>query len=1777
MRTLKTITVSVSILLTNLCFSHENNTSANAESSIAFIQNNGQWSAHVLYKAGVGHGATFIERHAFTHVQMHAGDVEKRHDLMHDDPEQFKQFAVRGHAWKTNFVGANPLVAITPLEKRSEYHNYFLGNDTTKWAGHVPLFNEVMYHNLYHNIHLRAYSHEANFKYDFIVQAGTDPSIIAMEYDGVDAMQLQNNHLLLQTSVGDFKELAPYAYQVIDGAEVEVRCNYVLEGTTVRFSFPSGYDRTVDLIIDPVLIAATLSGTTGSENYGHCATYDNDGNIYTGAISFGVGYPVTTGAFQTNYVNSGFSDSDIAISKLTPDGTNLIYATYLGGDLSEFPYSMFVSDADELYLLGTSNSTDFPTSAGAYDNTLDIGGSYFTDFVITHFTSDATNIIGSTYVGGDDFDALNSFSLTLSDEFRGEIIVDGAGNCYVAGSTNSNNFPVTTGAYQTTHGGGQDGVVFKMPPDLSTLTWSTYLGGTGEDAGFGLRLDGGGNLYVCGTTSAGFFTGTGYQTAFQGGAADGYVLQLSANGSTVMNSSYWGTAEGDYAYFVDIDLDGDIYLFGQNGNGAPVTAGVYSNAGSRQFISKLDAGLNALQYSTVIGSGSGSTDFVPIAFMVDHCEYVYFSGHSSNGPNPSPTTPGALQTSGGFYLGVLEPDATGLNYATYYGGITDHVDGGTSRFDPSGVINQAVCSNSGFYTTPGAWSDTYPGGYDIGVFKIDLEVSLLDVAAAATPSATGCAPFTVTFDNTSDGTDFIWDFDDGSPPNNSFEPTHTFTTPGVYDVRLIAIDSMACVITDTTYLTITVDNAPPVSAAFNHTLDCAAMTVDAQNTGTANVVYDWNMGDGTTYTTENVTHTYGATGTYTITFVVTDTICGSTDTGSTVITIAPDVLADIAVSPVTIGCAPFTVDFTNNSNGVTYSWNFDDGSPIDNTVQPTHTFTSIGTYDVMLVAIDSSTCNIADTTYLTITVDNGAPVTAAFNHTLDCAAMTVDAQNTGTANAVYSWNMGDGTTYTTENVTHTYGATGTYTITFVVTDTICGSTDTGSTVITIAPDVLADIAVSPGTIGCAPFTVDFTNNSNGVTYSWNFDDGSPIDNTVQPTHTFTSIGNYDVMLVAIDSSTCNIADTTYLTITVDNGAPVTASFNHTVNCATMTVDAQNTGTANAVYDWDMGDGMTYTTENVTHTYGATGTYTITFVITDTICGNTDTGSTVITIAPDVLADIAATPDTMGCVPFTVDFTNNSNGVTYSWNFDDGSPLDNAVQPTHTFTSVGTYDVMLVAVDSASCNIADTTYLTITVGNGIPVTASFSYTLDCATMTVNAQNTGTANAGYSWDMGDGTTYTTENVTHAYGALGNYTITFVTIDTICGNTDTITTVVTIAPEVFADIAASPDTMRCVPFTVDFTNNSNGVTYSWNFDDGSPIDNTVQPTHTFTSVGTYNVMFIAIDSASCNIADTTYLTIVGTEPPPVDADFIAVQNANCSLFQIETTNNSTGNNLVYEWNMGDGTTYTDSNVAHQYSGPGTFTITLIATDSVCFSSDITTVTVSLQESMVINLGPDQLICNGVSAMLDAGTSGLTYNWNTQETTQTIETDVVGTYWVVVSDGVCETSDTIQVQMAPDIDLGYVDELCVGQRLVLDPGVPAQSYLWNTGATTQQIEVMLGGEYTFTLVDSLGCIRTDTVTVIESEGSAEVFVPNAFTPNGDGVNDIWYPVGEGIEDFELQIFTRWGELVFTSNSTDVGWDGTFKGRALQNGVYVYKMWYINACVGTDFVQKFGHIVLTR
>lgn len=830
--------------------------------SIQFIQNKGQWHQNVYYRSPLGNGSVYLENNGFTYLQLDPSDVDLAHAQSHENhPLEIDQITkLHGHVWRTHFDGANENPIISAHNKRSEYHNYYIGQDAEKWANNVPIFNVVNYENLYNKIDLNVYSSNGHFKYDFILAPKAKASQIKMNYAGLDQITIKDGHLFSTTSVGEFIEEAPYAYQIIDGKEMAIPCNYILNGTTVGFEFPEGYDKKLELAIDPILVGATLSGSSAI-NYGHCATYDFEENIYTAARNFGIGYPTTDGSFQVDF--GGFHD--IAISKYSPDATALIYATYLGGTGIDYPNSIVANQDNELYVLATSASFDFPISDDAFSG---VGSG--TKLIVTHFAEDGTDIIGSTYIGGSGTDGLNEMTDNTGDGSRGEIIVDEDGNCYVASCTNSTDFPTTPGAYQEDFGGGiQDAIVFSMSPDLSALNWSTYIGGASGEGGFGLHLDADNNLYVAGVASDEFIPMLGYQTSYQGGLRDGFVVKLIDDGATIEYSSYWGTTDKDAAFALDLDVDGNVYLYGQSNGGASiVTPDVYSNAGSHQFICELSPNLEDLLLGTVIGAGGA--DFIPLAFMVDECGFIYFSGHEAEGELP--LTADAFLESGGVYVGVLRPGAVGFEYATRYTG--SHGHGGTSRFDPENkTIYQAVCSCEPFEATPGAYDPLNDGDCDMGVFKIDFDITSVHAIADVSPATFGCTPFSVDFESLSAGGDYEWDFDDGTPVSTEYEPSHTFTEEGTFNVRLIAVDTTGCLLSDTTFITIIVEDPITPEMSFEFEVDCATGEVTINYTGDEDAPFIFDMGDGNIYTDETFSHTYAVDGAYTISLIGGDGVC----------------------------------------------------------------------------------------------------------------------------------------------------------------------------------------------------------------------------------------------------------------------------------------------------------------------------------------------------------------------------------------------------------------------------------------------------------------------------------------------------------------------------------------------------------------------------------------------------------------------------------------------------------------------------------------------------------------------------------------------------------------------------------------------------------------------------------------------------------------------------------------------------------------------------------------
>ena len=793
--------------------------------SLEFVANKGQWPSAVRYAAAVpgGHlclepgGLRYILLEPIAHPHLGPGSgasakaaakASTRTAAVAPTPAEAAA-PVRGHQLRVRFVGADSATPLLPSQATAEVRNYLHGADPAQWAQAVPSYRQVRYEAPWPGVAARFYENATqHLEYDFEVAAGANASQVQLLYEGATSLTLSaDGQLHVGTSVGELTELLPHAYQLdpATGTRQPVGCRYRLDAEAARVSFELGaYDHGRPLVIDPTVVFSTYSGAKGS-NWGFTATYDAAGNLYSGGIVLDdmvaiPSYPTTAGAFQTTF--GGIID--IALIKYNPavnGAAARVWATYLGGNRADFPSSLVVNAQNELLVLGSTSSTNYPTTNGALQRSFAGGQSVDpfgyapapiyrvsngTDLVISRLSTDGSTLLASTYLGGsgndgmaayDPLSATRQLPQNYGDALRGDILTDAAGNVYVASVTSSTNFPVTSGSFGTSFRGGTcDAVVVKLTPALNSLAWSGYLGGTAADAAYSVQLDASGNAYVAGGTLSTNLPATagGYQAQAQG-SVDGFVARIAANGSTVQRATYLGTSAYDQAFFAQLGADGGVYILGQTLGAWPVSAGVYRNAGSRQFIQKLSPDLDKTLLSTVFGSGRSTIDISPTAFLVDQCDRVYacgwggdvnqqpysYNGYVSNNgyTHGMPTTANAVRTTpdtpgagSDFYLAQFTPGLTDLSYATYYGDPTpysegDHVDGGTSRFDPRGVVYAAVCScfnRNGFPVPPGAnsYSPVNGGvplpGYNTPCNNAAFKLNFEPTVAAVGPSQAVC-------------------------------------------------------------------------------------------------------------------------------------------------------------------------------------------------------------------------------------------------------------------------------------------------------------------------------------------------------------------------------------------------------------------------------------------------------------------------------------------------------------------------------------------------------------------------------------------------------------------------------------------------------------------------------------------------------------------------------------------------------------------------------------------------------------------------------------------------------------------------------------------------------------------------------------------------------------------------------------------------------------------------------------------------------------------------------
>lgn len=720
---------------------------SSAQSAFAnfeFVENKGQWDSKVKFSGQINSGAFFLQPNGFT-VLLH--NPQELQNVVHgyhgaQTGVREEQDLLHSHAYAVHFAGANENIEIIPEKVQNAYNNYFIGNSPSKWAVNCKIYQALTYKNVYPNIDVRYYSDQGRLKYELVIHPGGDVSNIAMKYEGADKLTIKNRELFIKTSVGEVKELYPYSYQINEQTNDQVDCRYeVSKDNVVRFKIKN-YSRKTTLVIDPTLIFSTFTGSA-TDNWGFSATPGPDGSTFVAGIVFGNGFPVSLGAFQTDFQGGNIQKIDIGIMKLSPNGGNRIYATYLGGSADEYPHSLISDAQGNLVLAGKTYSGNYPVTPGVAEGA---GGG--ADIIVTKLNDAGNALIGSMRIGGTGNDGVNietqhqtdnhraiSLIRFYGDESRSEVILDAANNIYLASSTQSADFPVSPGVFQPKYGGGiQDGVLLKINESCNTILFSSFLGGTKEDAAFVLALNPqNNNIYIAGATASNDFPGNKsgvIQSTYQGGISDGFISIVSNTGTALIKTTYQGTNQAKNIYGIQFDKIGFPYIMGTTRGSWPVINAAFVNSGAKQFVSKIFPDLSNYVYSTTFGTNSSLPNISLVAFLVDRCENVYISGWGGwlfSNPDPygqagtrgMPVTPDAIKsTTDGydFYFIVIKKDASQLLYGTFFGQnagrVNDHVDGGTSRYDVNGTIHQAICANCGggaaFPTTPGVWAPAIP-------------------------------------------------------------------------------------------------------------------------------------------------------------------------------------------------------------------------------------------------------------------------------------------------------------------------------------------------------------------------------------------------------------------------------------------------------------------------------------------------------------------------------------------------------------------------------------------------------------------------------------------------------------------------------------------------------------------------------------------------------------------------------------------------------------------------------------------------------------------------------------------------------------------------------------------------------------------------------------------------------------------------------------------------------------------------------------------------------------
>lgn len=603
--------------------------------------------------------------------------------------------------------GANTQAKLTGDGELPGRSAYFIGNDPTAWKSDVPSYRRVRCENVLPGTDLVYYGNQRQLEFDFVLAPGADTKTVELAFEGTEKLSLNDaGELVLRTSGGEMIQHRPVSYQMVAGARKEIASQYVIRDDR-RVGFELGdYDRSRELVIDPVLRYSTYLGGSGHDIAMGIAV-DGTGAVYLTGETLSARFPSRTALRGPQGTDGNYDNA--YLTKLNSTGDAVLYNAYLGGSESDAGLSLGLGKDGSAFLSGITYSTNFPTTATAWQpssKTLN-GPSAF----VSQVAPSGSGLAFSSYLAGSRTD----FALGVA--------IDDQNNIYLTGRTESSDFPLT-GHWTLGYQGNGDAFVAKIDGESMDLVYSFAFGGSGSDYGWGIAVDHSGCAYVTGrTTSTDFLTAGAMQGSNAGGNSDAFVVKVDPAGTSLLFGTYLGGSGDDQGLGIALDSQGNVFVTGSTTSiDFPVVNAIQPTLVNGKiardaFLTKLDATGMKIAYSTYIG---GSGDDLAQSVVVDKGGNAYISGITSS--VDFPITTGAYQpaNSGSFdaFVTALYPDGSPLLYSTFIGGKGEDAAVALAVDREDNVYVTGRTNSIDFPTTRGTFQARNAGGQDAFLLKI---------------------------------------------------------------------------------------------------------------------------------------------------------------------------------------------------------------------------------------------------------------------------------------------------------------------------------------------------------------------------------------------------------------------------------------------------------------------------------------------------------------------------------------------------------------------------------------------------------------------------------------------------------------------------------------------------------------------------------------------------------------------------------------------------------------------------------------------------------------------------------------------------------------------------------------------------------------------------------------------------------------------------------------------------------------------------------------------------